>query len=159
MPTAVAYPQGPLGRRRSIGVSILLAIVTIGIYTFVWVYKTHNEIKRHSGIGVGGVVGLVIYIVIGPVTYFVIPSEIRQMYEAAGRQSPVRGIYGLWILLPLIGPIIWFVQVQGALNQYWEWRGAPPPGTPQQTQPYATAPPPAPSAPVPPPPPPPPAQP
>ena len=43
-----------------------------------------------------------------------------------GGNSPVRGIYGLWILLPLIGPIIWFVQVQGALNRYWESKGASP---------------------------------
>jgi hypothetical protein len=61
------------------------------------------------------------------VTFFVIPSEVRYMYEDLdGGQSPVRGIHGLWILLPIIGPIIWFVQVQGALNRYWESKGAPP---------------------------------
>jgi hypothetical protein len=29
-------------------------------------------------------------------------------------------------LLPLIGNIVWFVKVQGALNRYWESKGAPP---------------------------------
>jgi hypothetical protein len=49
------------------------------------------------------------------------------MYENLdGGHSPVRGIYGLWFLLPLIGPLIWFIQVQGALNRYWESKGAPP---------------------------------
>ena len=119
--------RGRVGNTRSIGLSILWAILTFGIYTFVWVYRTHDEIKKYSDNGVGGVVGLVIYIVISPVTYFVVPSEVRYMYEDLdGGKSPVRGIYGLWFLLPLLGTVIWFVQVQGALNRYWESKGAAP---------------------------------
>jgi hypothetical protein len=126
--TASATAQRPLGNTRSIGLSILWAILTLGIYTFIWTYKTQEEIKRYSGNGVGGVLGLVIYIVISPVTYFIVPSEVRYMYEDVdGGQSPVRGIYGLWFLLPLIGSLIWFIQVQGALNRYWQGKGAPPP--------------------------------
>jgi len=96
-----------------------------GIYTFIWTYKTQEEIKRYCGNGVGGVIGLVIYILISPVTFFLVPSEVRYMYEDLdGERSPVRGIYGLWFLLPLIGHLIWFIQVQGALNRYWEGKGA-----------------------------------
>jgi hypothetical protein len=120
-------PPGALGKPRSIGVSILLAIVTIGIYTYVWTYKTHDELKRHTGQGLGGGIGLLIYFFVSPVTYFLIPGEIKSMYEAAGEQSPVSAIWGLWFLLPLIGNIIWFVKVQGALNDYWVARGAPQP--------------------------------
>ena len=117
-----------MGNTRSIGLSILWAILTLGIYTFIWTYKTQEEIKRYSGNGVGGVLGLVIYILISPVTYFIVPSEVRYMYEDLDRgESPVRGIYGLWFLLPLIGSLIWFIQVQGALNRYWQGKGAPPP--------------------------------
>jgi Domain of unknown function (DUF4234) len=124
-----AYQQrGPVGNRRSIGLSILWAVLTIGIYTFIWTYKTQEEIKRYSRNGVGGVIGLVIYILISPVTFFIVPSEVRYMYEDLdGERSPVRGIHGLWFLLPLIGHIVWFVQVQGALNRYWQSKGAPPP--------------------------------
>jgi hypothetical protein len=128
--TAVAaYQQrGPVGNRRSIGLSILWAVLTIGIYTFIWTYKTQEEVKRYSRNGVGGVIGLVIYFLISPVTFFIVPSEVRYMYEDLdGERSPVRGIYGLWFLLPLIGHIVWFVQVQGALNRYWQSKGAPPP--------------------------------
>ena len=125
--TATAQPSGntgPLGQPRSIGLSILFFIITFGIYGLYWVYKTHEEIKKHSGQGVGGVVGLVIYIVIGIVTVFVIPSEIRQMYEQDGREPPVRGTTGLWNLLLIVGTFIWFFKVQGALNRYWESKGA-----------------------------------
>ncbi len=111
---------GPLGKPRSIGLSILLFIVTFGIYGIYWTYKTHEEVKRHSGNGVGGVVGLVIYLVVSIVTVFVIPSEIRQMYEQDGREPPVRGTTGLWNLLLVIGTFVWFFKVQGALNRYWE---------------------------------------
>ena len=125
---AAQQERGPVGNTRSIGLSILWFILTLGIYTFIWTYKTQEEIKRYSRNGVGGVLGLVIYILISPVTYFIVPSEVRYMYEDLDRQkSPVRGIHGLWFLLPLIGSIIWFVQVQGALNRYWESKGAPPP--------------------------------
>jgi hypothetical protein len=117
--------RGPLGHPRSVGLSILWAILTLGIYTFIWTYKTQDEIKRYSGNGVGGVVGLVIYILISPVTYFLVPSEVRYMYEDLdGTPSPVHGVTGLWFLLPLIGAIVWFVKVQGALNRYWEGKGA-----------------------------------
>ena len=122
--------RGPLGETRSIPLSILWAILTLGIYAFVWVYRTQEEIKRYSGNGIGGVIGLVIFLVIGVVTYFVVPSEVRYMYEdldGGGKgSSPVRGVTGLWVLLPIAGPFIWFFKVQGALNRYWESKGAPP---------------------------------
>jgi hypothetical protein len=131
MAEAMASPQiqrGPVGNTRSIGLSILWAILTLGIYTYVWTYKTHEEIKRYSGNGVGGVIGFVIYFLLSPVTFFLVPSEVRYMYEDLdGQKSPVRGLTGLWILLPLIGNIVWFVKVQGALNRYWHSKGAPPP--------------------------------
>jgi hypothetical protein len=123
-----AQQRGPVGNTRSIGLSILWAILTLTIYTYVWTYKTHEEIKRYSGNGVGGVIGFVIYFLLAPVTYFLVPSEVRYMYEDLdGEKSPVRGLTGLWILLPLIGQIVWFVKVQGALNRYWESKGAPRP--------------------------------
>ncbi len=123
----VTRERGPVGNTRSIPLSILWAILTLGIYTFIWVYRTQEEIKRYSGNGVGGVLGLVIWWLISPVTYFVVPSEVRYMYEDLdGGTSPVRGTTGLWILLPIAGPFVWFFKVQGALNRYWESKGAAP---------------------------------
>jgi len=119
--------RGSIGNTRSVGLSILWFILTLSIYGIIWTYKTQEEIKRYSGNGIGGVLGLVIYILLSPVTFFIVPSEIRYMYEDLdGQTSPVRGTTGLWFLLPLIGNIVWFVKVQGALNRYWESKGAPP---------------------------------
>jgi hypothetical protein len=114
---------GPLGQPRGIGFGILLFIVTLGFYSWYWAFKTHEEIKQHSGEGLGGVLGLVIWILISPVSAFVIPSEIGKMYENDGREPPVNGWTGLWLFpggILIIPAIVWFVKVQGSLNRYWE---------------------------------------
>ena len=127
MAGAATRARGPVGETRSIALSILWFVLTLGFYSLYWVYKTQEEIKRYSGNGIGGVLGLVIWILISPVTFFVVPSEVRWMYEDLdGETSPVRGITGLWFLLPILGSLIWFVKVQGALNRYWESKGASP---------------------------------
>jgi hypothetical protein len=125
--TPAAVSAGPLGTPRGVLKVILLSIVTLGIYGLVWVFKSHEEIKKHSGIGVGGWVGLIIYLVIGVVTPFLLPQEIRKMYEQDGRTSPVSGMTGLWVwpgIFIIVGPIIWIVKVQRALNAYWHAKGA-----------------------------------
>jgi Na+/proline symporter len=114
---------GPLGHPRGVGFVILLTIVTLGIYSLYWVYKTQEEVKQHSGDGLGGVLGLVIWIVISAVSAFVIPSEIGRMYQKDGQHAPVSGWTGLWLFpfgIFLIPAIVWFVKIQGSLNRYWE---------------------------------------
>ena len=121
---------GPLGNRRGVGFGILLFIVTIGFYGLYWAYKTQEEVKEHSGQGIGGVLGLVIWILLNPVSAFVIPSEIGAMYRKDGRDSPVTGWTGLWLFpfgFLIVTAIVWFVKVQGALNDYWEAKGVPAP--------------------------------
>ena len=118
---------GPLGSPRGIGFGILLFIVTFGLYGIYWAYKTHEETKQHTGDGLGGVLGLVIWILINLVSAFVIPSEIGKMYERDGRQAPVTGWTGLWLypgIILVIPAIVWFVKVQGGLNRYWESKAA-----------------------------------
>ncbi|HEY2208825.1 MAG TPA: DUF4234 domain-containing protein [Gaiellaceae bacterium] len=116
---ARATSGGELGRPRGVAFVILITIVTLGIYHLYWTYKTFEEMKSHTGEGIGGVLGLVIAIVFNPVIWFVAPSEVGKMYRRDGRSAPMTGWTGLWILLPLIGFIVWTVKIQGALNRYW----------------------------------------
>jgi hypothetical protein len=109
-----------------IGMVILLSIVTCGIWTFLWAYRTGEELKRYNGDGLGGVVNLVLTIFVSPVVMFTIPNEIEHMYQRDGRQSPVSTLWGLWFLLPIIGNIIWYVKVQDALNEFWLAKGTQP---------------------------------
>ena len=113
---------GPLGQPRGIGFGILLYIITLNFYSWYWVYKTQDELKRHTGDGLGGVLGLVVWILISAVSAFVIPSEIGNMYAKSGRPKPMTGWTGLWLfpgVILIIPAIVWFVKVQGGLNRYW----------------------------------------
>jgi len=125
--TQPAGNAGPLGKPRGIGFGVLMFVVTLSFYSWYWVYQTQEETKRHVGDGLGGIVGLVVWILIGAVSAFVIPSEIGTMYAKDGREKPMTGWTGLWLFpggILIIPAIVWFVKVQGALNRYWESKGA-----------------------------------
>jgi hypothetical protein len=110
----------------SIGLTILLMIVTLGIWGFFWTYRTSEDLKRYNGDGLGGVLGVVLYFLVHVVLMFTIPNEIDAMYKRAGRASPVSAIWGLWFLLPIIGNIVWYVKVQRSLNDFWSSAGSRP---------------------------------
>jgi len=113
---------GRIGQQRGIGFGILLFVVTFGFYGWYWVFKTQEETKEHTGEGLGGVLGLVVWILISAVSAFVIPSEIGKMYARDGRSAPISGWSGLWLFpggILVVPAIVWFVKVQGALNRYW----------------------------------------
>jgi hypothetical protein len=46
------------------------------------------------------------------------------MFKQDGREAPFSGWTGLWLLLPIIGAFVWFIKVQGALNEYWETKAS-----------------------------------
>jgi hypothetical protein len=124
---AASGNAGPLGRPRGIAFVIVMCIVTLGFYSLYWVYKTEEETREHTREGVGGVLGLVVWILLSPVMGFVIPAEIGSMYRNDGQRPPISGWTGLWYFpggVLIIPVIVWFVKVQGALNRYWEGKGA-----------------------------------
>jgi len=121
-------PLGPVGKVRSTWAVLGLSIITLGIYSLYYHFATHEEMKQHSGEGVGGAVGLVLYIfTLGLVTPFVFPNEVGNLYAQQGRPRPVSATTGLWVLLGwmiVIGPLVWLIKTNGALNAYWRSMGA-----------------------------------
>lgn len=124
LPARATPARGEIGQPRGVLFVILVTIVTLGIYHLYWTYKSFDELKRHTGEGIGGVLGLVIAIVFSPINWFVMPSEIGKMYSVDGRTAPMTGWTGLWMFLPLVGFFVWTVKVQGALNRYWQSKAA-----------------------------------
>jgi hypothetical protein len=137
MAAPYAVAAGPVGKIRSTGTCVLLSIVTLGFYTWYWWYKTHDEMKRHSGEGIGGGIALLLAILVSIVMPFLTSNEVGKLYERDGKKPPVTAMTGLWYVLLgwlfFIGAIVWFVKTNGALNDYWRSKGArshltPPPG-------------------------------
>jgi len=128
------YPQGyappspgQVGQIRPTGITVLLYLVTLGIYGFVYYYKTHEEIKIHSGQGLGGTVALLLAIFVGAASPFLLSSEVGGLYARRGQTQPVSALTGLWVfpgIFILVGPFIWFAKTNGALNDYWRSLGA-----------------------------------
>jgi quinol-cytochrome oxidoreductase complex cytochrome b subunit len=118
----------PIGQVRSTGTCVLLTIVTLGFYTWYWYYKTHDEMKQHTGQGIGGGVALILAILVGIVMPFLNSSEVGKLYERRGQKPPVGAATGLWFLLLgwffFVGAIVWFIKTNGALNDYWRSVGA-----------------------------------
>ena len=123
-PPSTAVATGPVGTPRSIGLTIVLTIVTFGIWTLVWSFQNGEELKRHTNSGLGGLVYLLISLFISPVTMFLMAGEVEQLYRREGKEPPITTIWGLWFLLPIIGNLIWYVRIQKSLNDYWTSHGA-----------------------------------
>ena len=63
----------------------------------------------------------------GLVTPFLLPNEVGNLYACQGRPRPVTATTGLWVLLGwliLVGPLVWLIKTNGALNAYWRSVGA-----------------------------------
>jgi hypothetical protein len=119
---AAPYGGGPAGKVRGTGAAILLTIVTLGFYSLYWFYAVHDEMKRHRGTGIGGGVAFLLAFFVGIVMPYLTSSEVGELYAARGEEKPVTGLTGLWYfpgMLILVGPIVWFVKTNGALNRYW----------------------------------------
>ncbi|MET0147454.1 MAG: DUF4234 domain-containing protein [Ilumatobacteraceae bacterium] len=125
VPAGVA-PAKVGGAYYSPGVVILLSIVTLGIWTALWTWRTNEDLKRWNGDGLGPGIALVLWFVFSPVLMFTIPNEVGNMYERDGRARPVSAVWGLWVLLPIVGHFIWYFKVQRLLNEFWLSKGAQP---------------------------------
>lgn len=122
----VPMGAGTPGQIRSTGKCILLSIVTFGIYGLFWYFKTHEEMKLHSGQGLGGGLALVLALFVGVAMPFVTANEVGALYTRAGKKPPVSAMTGLWYfpgMFILVGPIVWFVKTNGAINEYWKSQG------------------------------------
>jgi putative drug exporter of the RND superfamily len=118
---AVLAKLGHRVDRMSVGFHAVLFVVTLGFYGWYWAYRTHSQIKRRTGEGIGGPLGLVLWVLLLPVSAFLIPSRVRRMYEKAGREATVSGWTGLWLFpfgVLIVPAIVWFVKVHRAIDRF-----------------------------------------
>ena len=85
-----------LGRPRGVIRHIVLFVFTLGIYGWYWAYKVYKAEKTKTADGPGGFLGMLLWILLLPVSAFLVPRAIRRMYERAGMEPTVSTATGLW---------------------------------------------------------------
>jgi hypothetical protein len=124
-----------VGRHRKPLTVLLLGLVTLGIYILYWIYISFAEVRARRGKGTSGIVGLLLALI--PVSIFLLPSHIGDMYVEEGREKPITGYAGLWALIPLVGSIVWLFKVQNRLNEFWAAVSQPEAEAPPERAPAA----------------------
>lgn len=121
-----------IGKKRSILAPLLLPIVTLGIYSLVWLYKVYSEADYYcegrvnvtsGGAAVGFLFIPFFNFIWGIMLLFKTPGLLTKMQLADGipeNQVKHYGHYGWFNLIPGIGGIIWIILTQSAINQYWD---------------------------------------
>ena len=107
-PYASPMGLGPVGKTRGTGVCVLLTIITFGVYSLYWYFATHEEMKRHTGRGIGGGIALLLAFFVGIAVPYVTSSEVGDLHARSGRAKPVSGATGLWYfpgIFILVGPL------------------------------------------------------
>ena len=114
-----------------------LAIITLGIYLLVWIYKVHEEVRDHSKSGHDISPGLALGLCFIPIFNFIwlciilgkLVHRVNMMQSEDGYEKiadpgwPVFwyivGLGTSFIYIPL--GLVSFVLVQNALNKHWKW--------------------------------------
>jgi hypothetical protein len=136
-------------KRNIFGVWLGLPFITLGIYSYVWIYKVNNEARRFlrddsikPGLSVLAFIPGFILIVPPFVAIYRLGKRIARMEEAGG--SPSRASGGIGLLLAFIFTL-YPLYYQSHLNGLWDryiWAGgAPSPAAPPAAPPPALPPP------------------
>jgi hypothetical protein len=116
--------------RNPFGVFVL-AIVTLGIYYFVWYYKVNRELRDAAGIDVSPIVALLAitvgWLIIVPpfVSWYRTFQRIQQAQRQARLTSEANPILGfiLYVIALFVLPIE-LLYAQDELNKLWRARAA-----------------------------------
>jgi hypothetical protein len=117
--------------RNPFGVFVL-ALVTLGIYYFVWYYKVNRELRDAAGIDVSPVVALLAitigWVIIVPplVSWYRTFERIQQAQQQAGLTSEANPILGFILyLVALYFLPVELLYAQDELNKLWRTKSTP----------------------------------
>jgi len=127
-------PSVILGKHRNPLAPILLSIITLGIYSLVWLYKLYKEASLYannrngSSITSGGMaIGLlfipVFNIIWSVILWFKTPGLVSKMRQADGVPADQIGktaSLGFLMLIPVLGGLLWIILTQNAMNSFWK---------------------------------------
>jgi Domain of unknown function (DUF4234) len=124
-------------KRNIVGVWLGLPFITLGIYSYVWIYKVNDEARRFlrddsikPALSVLAFIPGAILVIPPLVTIYRTGKRIARMEEVGG--SPSRASGGLGLLLAFIFTL-YPLYYQSHLNGLWDryiWAGGVPPTAP-----------------------------
>ncbi len=110
-------------KRNIVGVWLGLPLITLGIYSLVWVYKINDEARRYlrdNSIRPGRsllAVTLGIFLIAPPfISIYRTCSRIQRMEEQAGLRSSIEPVLGLILAFLGFHPLY----MQSHLNRVWD---------------------------------------
>jgi drug/metabolite transporter (DMT)-like permease len=112
----------------------LIALITLGVYFFVWYYKVNRELRDYDpdievepGIALLAVLlGWIVIFIFAWVSVYRTGDRIQQAQTTSGANEPCNGWLG--ILLYILGGFN-MVYYQSQLNKVWDRYGNPEEGT------------------------------
>jgi len=124
--TMLASVFKPVGKPRGFWMTILLMVITFGIYGIIFYYCTFEELRNYRGQGWSGVLYLLFMFLFFPLLAvpWLIPAYVGRLYSEDEQPKPISGWSGFWVLLPLIGIFIWLYLWLKHLNAFWLSKGA-----------------------------------
>jgi hypothetical protein len=134
-PLAQSAPRSVAGglqmkRRNPVGAWLGLPLITLGIYTFVWLYKIHSELAMFDRRRIVGAVGPVLAWIFGILTLMIWPlvstyntgQTIAATQRAAGLPATCSGLVG-FLLVFVFGTHTLYYQIE--LNKIVEANAVP----------------------------------
>lgn len=116
--------EAPLGEVRGVAVTILLTILTCGIYGLVTLYRIGEELDRHQGKGRinAGMDILLLFVTCGLWSFYVMYKYPQVLQEITlEEEMPPVDVTVPCILLTVFGLYIVAVAIlQSELNRHWE---------------------------------------
>ncbi len=86
-------------KERSIGMMILLAIITLGIYMLYWTVSFQSQLKEKTGEGFGGLGHFIMIFITFGIYYLYWHYKVGERLEKLGRQND--GV--LYLVLAIVG--------------------------------------------------------
>jgi hypothetical protein len=138
-------------RRNVVGVWLGLPFITLGIYSYVWIYKVNDEARRFlrddsikPGLSVLAFIPGFILIVPPFVAVYRLGTRIARMEEAAGLPSRASGGIGLLLAFVFsLYPLYYQSHLNGVWDRYYQGSTMPtPPALPPPVLPPPVLPPP-----------------
>jgi hypothetical protein len=119
----VLRDEAPCGERREIVMTLLLLVLTCGLYGFVLLYKMGDEINRHSGRNElnPGMDLLLTFLTCGFWSWYVMyryPKALQDLIMEEG--GPTTDLVLPCLLFAIFGMgLVSFLVLQGELNKHW----------------------------------------